>query len=783
MGGGQKRPAEDVEGSANGSVTKRLRKEDDPRDFYNISKVKEQRMVKFKTTASTYEVSIKDLEVAEDVLSTLKRIFTAIFQDLTKREKSEDLVRLVVQSPGLDYPIIIPFVKVTELTADRFMSEVERVLQSNEDFVIDSGLILEVTLVDMPNAGARKHCKFVNTEKFLSDKKCIIQVKNDDDMCCARAIATAKAKLDKHEQWNSIRQGRSLQGKLALELHARADVPLGKCGVAEVKKFQEVLPNYQILVVSRDHSNAIIYSGPESAKKICLYFNDNHYDVITSMAAFLTKNYYCTKCQKGYDHKENHKCNNVCHMCCKIHNDNSDENWVYCPTCNRYFKGQKCFNLHQQQTAKENSTCKTLIRCGECGSTINTKKHKRKHVCGESFCNVCKDFYPKDHQCYMLPERAIDTQTPISVEEELIQEQENPQTFIFFDFECTQDDIVQCETGFSPDESRRCQHCFSAKCGVVKHVPNLCIVHKVCSLCMDTMVTDTSECEHCGKNELIFDGLDTLDEFCRWLFSEDNYKATVICHNFQGYDSYPVLHYLYRNAVIPTIIPNGAKIMCLQVPSCKIKMIDSINFLPMALSKLPKMFGMSELAKGYFPHLYNRKENQKRILPHLPDVAFYNPDAMKPEDRKTFLAWYSENNDKPFNFWHELVRYCRSDVDILRRCSLKFRENFMDVTQIDPFENSITIASACQRVFRSNFLENDRIGIIPNHGYNPLQNQSAKALQWLKYLGHTTGYKIQHAMNGGEKRIGDYLVDGYYETEDGQKVVLEFHGDFWHGNP
>ena len=27
------------------------------------------------------------------------------------------------------------------------------------------------------------------------------------------------------------------------------------------------------------------------------------------------------------------------------------------------------------------------------------------------------------------------------------------------------------------------------------------------------------------------------------------------------------------------------------------------------------------------------------------------------------------------------------------------------------------------------------------------------------------------------------MVDGYYETVDGQKVVLEFNGDFWHGNP
>lgn len=33
---------------------------------------------------------------------------------------------------------------------------------------------------------------------------------------------------------------------------------------------------------------------------------------------------------------------------------------------------------------------------------------------------------------------------------------------------------------------------------------------------------------------------------------------------------------------------------------------------------------------------------------------------------------------------------------------------------------------------------------------------------------------IQHASNEGEKIIGPYKVDGYYERED-QKVVMEFN--------
>jgi hypothetical protein len=41
--------------------------------------------------------------------------------------------------------------------------------------------------------------------------------------------------------------------------------------------------------------------------------------------------------------------------------------------------------------------------------------------------------------------------------------------------------------------------------------------------------------------------------------------------------------------VKPTIMANGAKNMYIEVPGCRIRMIDSINFLPSALSELPKM--------------------------------------------------------------------------------------------------------------------------------------------------------------------------------------------------
>jgi len=281
--------------------------------------------------------------------------------------------------------------RIVELTAERFMAELERVLQSNEDFTIDESLIIEVTLVDMPSGGAGKRCKYVNTDKFVCDKRCILRIQNNDELCCARAIITAKARLDKHPKWENIRKGFEPQGNMAKQLHEKAGVKMGTCGIEEIKKFQNVLPDYQLQVVSQEHFNAIIFSGPEAEKKVYLYNHDNHYDIITSMPAFLSKNYFCTRCNKGYDHKENHKCNNVCHCCRKIH-EVTEENWIQCHTCHRFFKGKTCFELHRKTTAKGNSTCGKLYRCQDCGKTVN-KTIDKQHQCGQIYCNQCRDFF------------------------------------------------------------------------------------------------------------------------------------------------------------------------------------------------------------------------------------------------------------------------------------------------------------------------------------------------------------------------------------------------------
>jgi len=73
-----------------------------------------------------------------------------------------------------------------------------------------------------------------------------------------RALVTDIAQQDNDPGWNSIQMGRKEQRLLAQQLHQKADVQEGLCGILEVGKFQKVIDNYQIIVLSAKHFNAIV---------------------------------------------------------------------------------------------------------------------------------------------------------------------------------------------------------------------------------------------------------------------------------------------------------------------------------------------------------------------------------------------------------------------------------------------------------------------------------------------------------------------------------------------
>lgn len=181
-------------------------------------------------------------------------------------------------------------------------------------------------------------------------------------------------KLDKHTNWEAIRKGCKIQELLARALYCKADVAVRKCGIEDVKLFQAVMNDVQIHVVSKEHFNSIIYQGPEAVSKIYLYFHDEQYDVFTSMPAFLNRSYYCHSCHKGYQHREEHRRNNICSSCHKIH-EQSEDDWIYCLECNRYFKGTDCYQLHRIITNKGISTCNSYYSVPSIRKCIRRSKN------------------------------------------------------------------------------------------------------------------------------------------------------------------------------------------------------------------------------------------------------------------------------------------------------------------------------------------------------------------------------------------------------------------------
>ena len=706
------------------------RKSDEPllpeKDFYHKESVTKHKSKKFRMTAMDHTIRFNNVLSELDLIESYERtqtIFEHLLKDVTRDMNEKDHVRFVLRSDQLDTPISMPFMPVEQLTTERVFSQIERVIQSNRDFRLNDTVTVDIIHVEAPQGSGRKRTT-LNIREYLRQKGSVITINKNDNLCLARALVVAVARIEKDPKYDQIRKSnKHIQLERAMELHRAANVPFGPCGLDEVDLFQKYLTNYEITVVSGDHNDSIIYPPkPTDKQPIYLYLHDKHYDVITSMPGFLSTSYFCHECRKTYCKTTDHLCPAMCRSCrafgCVL-----EGNGIECDECNRLFKNRACYAHHKEPMPGGRSVCQTIRKCEKCGKATDVRKLNPKgHICGKKCltCGVILKEEDGEHKCY------------IQKTEQAEESQYNH--LLFFYFESTQEHGI--------------------------HHPNLCVVH--------------DEVKEVG----LFQGKDTVKEFCEWLLTKEHQDCIVVAHNFQGYNGYFIIKYLNKNAIKYELILRGAKILSMTIPMFNIKFIDSLNFIPMSLAKFPKTFGETELCKGYFPHLFNKEENWNYVGP-IPCQNDYGVNFMKPEERKAFIAWHKEQVESNylFDFQKEIVKYCRSDVDIMRKCCLLFREMLRDETDIDPFGKSLTIASYCHEVYRTNFLKKDTIAIF-QHDRQLKTKQSNMAIKWLSYVMEKEDIHIQHVRNGGEKRVGLYSLDGYCEETH---TAYEFQGCFWHG--
>ena len=282
---GEKRSSDEVDDDASTS------EQVSENDYFIIEGTKQVNIKKFKTTGTDYTVrftnTIAHFELSE-YHRLLHQIFGSLLQAVTRGIPEHSQVRFVMRLPRLENLISLPFMPLPHLTTERVLSHVERVLQYNKHFRFNDTVTVNLVHVNMPNGGTGSKRSEINLEKHLTKKGSVIRIRNKEDLCLARAPASI-AKIENGKLKSVVDSRRPLQTQLAYDLHEKAYVSLGPCGLEEVKQFQVYLSDYQINIVSKEHQDAIIYSGPDKEKRIYLYLHDNHYDVIAIMPAFLVR--------------------------------------------------------------------------------------------------------------------------------------------------------------------------------------------------------------------------------------------------------------------------------------------------------------------------------------------------------------------------------------------------------------------------------------------------------------------------------------------------------------
>jgi len=635
-------------------------------------------------------------------------------------------------------------------------------IQGDETFDISLGTLRR----EERGGGPRSRLGIFNTSQDLTQnsvarKKSMVYIPviEGEHMCCARAIVTSKAKLDgmaqkqfeyfvgsnaHHIASNRTQKGQALALLEAVGLSRDEPVTLRQLHI-----FEEYL-DIQIVVISADLLNEVSYAGnKERTRKIFLYLSHEHFHSITNINKFHPSKLLCPHCLQWYGRKSKyHTCNSKCPVCnrSKCTYDDQTSSVITCADCNYVCRNQECYLAHKEVGTYQGgpnageprpaSQCDTWFKCLDCHVAVNRlKRNFAEHECGEYFCKNCKSYVQQDHLCYYRIKKPKKTSG----------------FFLYYDYECSQDSIFQCQDGYSyrPKKDcsrceslgrlcadcRKCVNCTKSHCGMKQFLPIFLVSQTSCDQCQDDEWSHDAICGSCGdrcsvcarrdkdgqflfplcsngacgKREKVFSGPSTNADFCNWLFSPRHKSFVCMAHNNRSFDAHFILNHLVSNGVTPSVIYDGGKIMRLHIGGgLNITLLDSLSFLPMKLAKMPSAMGLSaELRKGSFPFLYCLEANFHDVLDGLPDMKYYSPEFMSPKDRTDFLEWYEERKDQPFDFQEEILSYTRSDVQILREACTKFRKLVMEVTTfegaksppLDVFAH-VTLASSAMHIIR-----------------------------------------------------------------------------------
>ena len=180
VGRGQKRNHESDSESENEDEQGQRYFERDPKIQYHSDK--------FGMTATDHRVRFNNVIAHRDLLESIdatQKIFHYLLDEVTEGMNPNDQVRFILRSEQLDTPISLPFMPLEQLTTEKVYAQIEKVVQSNQDFRLNDTVTIDINHVAMPEGSGSSKRTLPDIRDHLKSKGSVVCINNFDDLCLA----------------------------------------------------------------------------------------------------------------------------------------------------------------------------------------------------------------------------------------------------------------------------------------------------------------------------------------------------------------------------------------------------------------------------------------------------------------------------------------------------------------------------------------------------------------------------------------------------------------------
>ena len=303
--------------------------EEETKRVYTINKKSSRKNPYFNWEENVYALDLhaKENKTFDEAINDMKFLFEQLYNDFVKNVAAQDRVKMTFEHDLFKSSVWLPFMKPSDYTPDLIMNTFDRIVQSyklgSEFMQQKHQFTAKIAIMHLP-AGNGRVCKekreMSSLDKFLNETKSVKVVKNVDSLCLLRAVILARAydvkKVTREIRNMYMRQDTSIEMNRQLnELCRGTGIWSGPCGKEEIKKIEDYLQEYQIMVIDGNGFNKEpIYLNKERefSKFLYLALHEGHYYAITSIKVFYGHDYFCHVCKVAYSRLGSHQCNQTC---------------------------------------------------------------------------------------------------------------------------------------------------------------------------------------------------------------------------------------------------------------------------------------------------------------------------------------------------------------------------------------------------------------------------------------------------------------------------------------